>query len=228
MKKNYTMVFTIALALIALCAFWGCSSSDDDDDGPSLPYAEEASLGDVNISLATGEEQVYNADGSEYKPGSPKEVWTYSSETSPSYSDDVAGLSSIDADGKLTLDLPVFTYWDEVEVSWHTDMGFTTVKPPDVRTAHVGELSVGASSGSRECILWKTNGTSMAEYIYADKDAVITGKSSPNEEGGTMTANLILKKGWNLAIGYNAPDGSISLASGDPGPAFRWEVFNKD
>jgi hypothetical protein len=31
MKKNYTIVFVFITALIALCAFWGCSSSDDDD-----------------------------------------------------------------------------------------------------------------------------------------------------------------------------------------------------
>jgi hypothetical protein len=35
MKKNYTIVFAVITALIALCAFWGCDSSGDDDDGSS-------------------------------------------------------------------------------------------------------------------------------------------------------------------------------------------------
>jgi hypothetical protein len=37
MKKNYTVVFATVLALIALCAFWGCSSSGDDDDFTPQP-----------------------------------------------------------------------------------------------------------------------------------------------------------------------------------------------
>jgi hypothetical protein len=35
MKKNYTIVFAVITALIALCAFWGCASGGDDDDGSS-------------------------------------------------------------------------------------------------------------------------------------------------------------------------------------------------
>ncbi|MDR1315448.1 MAG: hypothetical protein LBK13_01135, partial [Spirochaetales bacterium] len=138
MKKNYTMVFAVIAALIALCAFWGCSSSDDDDDGPA-----SAGLGDKEITLATGE-QVYNDDGSEYKPGSVQTVRTLSGQTGSSYA--ALSLGSIDTDGKLTLKLPVFTYWGELG-GGSFDPGLT-VNPSDVKSVDVREFTV-SSSGLR-------------------------------------------------------------------------------
>jgi hypothetical protein len=234
MKKNYTIVFAVIAALIALCAFWGCSSSDDDDSpySPPLPPAEEAGLGDVEITVAAGE-QVYNADGTTpytFAPGAAKVVWVANSDIGSNYNTAVAALSSIDSNGKLTLKLPVFSFWADADVKvWHTEVGLTAV-PSDVQTAQVSTLKFGSSLGITENMLRKTNadGTSEVYYVYADKDAEIHDETSPDEEGKTGRVDLILKKGWNLAIGYNAPDGSISLTSGDPGPAFRWEVYDID
>jgi hypothetical protein len=48
MKKNYTIVFAVVTALIALCAFWGCSSGgDDDDSGSAGPIGSAADLAKI-------------------------------------------------------------------------------------------------------------------------------------------------------------------------------------
>jgi hypothetical protein len=48
MKKNYTIVFAVIAALIALCAFWGCASGgDDDDSGSAGPIGSAADLAKI-------------------------------------------------------------------------------------------------------------------------------------------------------------------------------------
>ncbi|MDR1315378.1 MAG: hypothetical protein LBK13_00780 [Spirochaetales bacterium] len=50
MKKNYTIVFAVIVALIVLCAFWGCDSGGDDDSGsPSVsnPIGNAADLAKI-------------------------------------------------------------------------------------------------------------------------------------------------------------------------------------
>jgi hypothetical protein len=205
MKKNYKVFFAVIAALIVLCAFWGCSSSDD-DDGPSLPNAEEAGLGnDAQITLAT-EEQVYNTDGSHYNSTTDVEPHTDSS----SFNDDVKGLSDITS-GKLTLKLPRFTYWGEVDPSWLQALGFTAT-PSDVQTFYMGSLDLNSAA------LRKTDGTNEVKYIYADKDARIQGTS---EEGTPI--DLILKQGWNQVI-----EGPSGMVTGNPGAGYKWVAFDDD
>ncbi|MDR1316185.1 MAG: hypothetical protein LBK13_04850 [Spirochaetales bacterium] len=55
MKKNYTIVFAFIAALIALCAFWGCSSSDDDDGND---------FGDDGVPKSIKVTDFYDMDGS--------------------------------------------------------------------------------------------------------------------------------------------------------------------
>jgi hypothetical protein len=221
MKKNYTMVFAVVTVLIALCAFWGCSSSDD-DDGPSLPNAEEAGLGDVEISIAAGE-QVYETNGTTpytFAPGPVKTVKTYASDTGLSYiSDVVAAGSEITYEGKLTLKLPVFTHWDDTDVDiWHTEMEGLTANPSDVKTFHVGSFAIN----SGELDLGQTNGTHDVSYVYADKDATIQGVT--NEDGMTFHVNLKLKKGWNSVIGGSSGSG-WTMATGTPDGTYKWVVY---
>ncbi|MDR1317147.1 MAG: hypothetical protein LBK13_09775 [Spirochaetales bacterium] len=206
MKKNYTVFFAVIAALIVLCAFWSCSSSDD-DDGPSLPNAEEASLGDdAQVPLATVE-QVYDADGDPYNSTNNVEPHTDSS----SFNTGVKTLSSISS-GKLTLELPRFTYWGEVDPLWLQTMGFTA-NPSDVQTFYMGGLDVDSTS----FMLNKTDGTNEVKYIYADRDAVIQGTGG--DEEGIFVANLILKQGWNLAI-----SNPTSMRTAIPGAGYKWVV----
>ncbi|MDR1316180.1 MAG: hypothetical protein LBK13_04825 [Spirochaetales bacterium] len=48
MKKNYTIVFAVIAALIALCAFWSCDSGGDDDSGSA------GSVGSANDLMKIG------------------------------------------------------------------------------------------------------------------------------------------------------------------------------
>jgi hypothetical protein len=215
MKKNYTVFFAVIAALIALCAFWGCSSSDDDDDGPSLPPAEEAGMGDVEISIAAGE-QVYKTDGSEYKPGIAKDVLTPSGDAGDNYADDViAAGSTITAEGKLTLKLPVFTHWSDADVEvWHTGMEGLTANPSDVKTLHVGSFFI---SGGSE--FGQKNAEHDVSYVYADKDARIQGTSPDGE--WTIHAELILKQGWNSII-WTESGSNLYMRTGIPGAGYKW------
>jgi hypothetical protein len=206
MKKNYTIVFAVIAALIALCAFCGCSSSDD-DDGPS---------GDLQIS--TGE-QVYNKNGTEYKPGSVKQVQTHTNDTGASYAALTVG--SIDADGKLILNLPAFTQWGEVGGGTVTGL---TAEPSNVKVVGVSCFLVAGR------VFLNKNTDSAAEwiinYIYADRDAHIYGQDTV--EGGQQELNLILKKGWNTEIIYfpsDFPSSNSTAVVGNPGAGYKW-VFN--
>jgi hypothetical protein len=219
MKKNYTIVFAVIAALIVLCAFWSCSSSDD-DDGPSLPQAEEASLGNVQITVAD-RVQVYKTDGSEYKPGSAVAVEPKSS-NSISYTAAVAALSNIDANGKLTLKLPIFTYWSEINPTKFQNDGLTAV-PPDVRTAEIRTLEITVSGTRFELYNNSTNGQSNARYIYADKDATIQGVE---DDGDTI--DLILKAGWNSVIKKNVSGSDWAIVTGKHGSGYRWEAEQQD
>jgi hypothetical protein len=201
MKKNYTVFFAVIAVLIVLCAFWGCSSSDD-DDGP--PPAEE-------ISWAV-EEQVYQPGGSEYQPGSAQTVRPESGDVGSSYADAVADVSSIDADGKLTLKLPVFN-WNKFGGT-PLDTGLTA-NPPDVKFVYVDSFNVvgsGLNLGKN-----RTSGGGRLGYVCADKNAVITGVSDSGE-----SINLILKRGWNPVI----PGGPGStMVVGEHGDGY-WNVYN--
>ncbi|MDR1315469.1 MAG: hypothetical protein LBK13_01240, partial [Spirochaetales bacterium] len=42
MKRNYTIVFAVITALIALCAFWSCDSGGDDDTSPPSGFIGSA------------------------------------------------------------------------------------------------------------------------------------------------------------------------------------------
>ncbi|MDR1317667.1 MAG: hypothetical protein LBK13_12420 [Spirochaetales bacterium] len=221
MKKNYTIVFAVIAAVIVLCAFWGCSSSDD-DDGPSLPPAEEAPLGNTMIPLAEGE-QVYEANGSPYNPGSTKNVKPETDTSgSSSFHADLETLSSITADGKLTLKLPVFTdtYWNECnnEYIYIKEGDGLTANPSDVRYAHVHDFRVVSES----LRLVKTKGANTVTYLYVDKDARIWGET---EEGDGMTnhVNLNLKRGWNSVI-QSVSGSNMTTAGGIPDGDYKWVV----
>ncbi|MDR1315924.1 MAG: hypothetical protein LBK13_03530 [Spirochaetales bacterium] len=154
-----------------------------------------------------------DSGGSPSPPRAETAMQTYSNDSDPGYAE--AALGSIDADGKLTLKLPVISQWTGIPI-WHTKMGLTA-DPSDVRTVYVGSLKV-ADEGLE---LIKTNGTSSVSYIYADKDALITGKAGEN--GTAVYVNLILKKGWNSVI--EGPSGSNrTMASGSPDDTYKWVV----
>jgi hypothetical protein len=217
MKKNYKVFFAAIAALIVLCAFWGCSSSDD-DDGPSLP---EGFLGDEQITIAEGV-QVYK-DGSEYKPVSAQTVRAQFSQTGASYA--ALDLGSIDTDGILTLNLPVFTYWSEIGGGVNlVGLGLTVV-PPDVKVVMVEDFPVDGrhlrfrnkNSGNRGAI----------NYIYANKDAHISGQIPVS--GGQQYVNLILKKGWSSSIIdflSDSPASDSTSVIGNPGDGFKWVLEN--
>ncbi|MDR1179790.1 MAG: hypothetical protein LBK44_04730, partial [Spirochaetales bacterium] len=112
-----------------------------------------------------------NSGDSPSPPRAETAMRTDPNNTDPGYADSGTALGSIDADGKLTLRLPVISQWTGIPI-WHTKMGLTA-DPSDVRTVYVGSLKV-ADEGLE---LIKTNGTSSVSYIYADKDALITGKA---------------------------------------------------
>ncbi|MDR1286186.1 MAG: hypothetical protein LBK08_01115 [Treponema sp.] len=219
MKKNYTIVFTAVLALIALCAFLGCDSGGD-DDGSSLPLAEVASLGTGEITLAEGA-QVYNEDGTPYTPGTGKTVRPESGDVGSSYADAVAAVSGIDAAGKLTLKLPVFTslYWDAFGGT--TMPAGLTANPSDVKLADMTYLHV--DGGALRLRRNNTNGRGVVSYTYVDKDAVITGEF--DDHGETIFANLILKLGWNLVI-EGRFGSNTAMVTGSPGDGYRWEVYD--
>jgi hypothetical protein len=223
MKKNYTIVFAAITALIALCAFWGCSSGDDNDDGPSLPPAEEAWLGDKVIMLAEGE-QVYQEDGTPcvFNPGTPTKT-VRPRNVGASYVTAVETVSSIDEYGILTLKLPPYntTYWTEFTGTLDTGL---TADPPDVKHVMVEDFGVSDSEGFR---FRKRNETwsEGINYIYVDKDARIYGVTTVNDAGGqhTVYVNLILKKGWNLIITkFSGSD--YEMKTGIPGDEHRWIV----
>ncbi|MDR1317924.1 MAG: hypothetical protein LBK13_13745 [Spirochaetales bacterium] len=225
MKKNYTMVFATVTALIALCAFWGCSSSDD-DDGPSLPQAEEASLGNVQITVADGV-QVYKADGTTpytFTPGPAKQVTTYN-HVSGSYAAAVAALSSIDANGKLTLKLPVVTDWTGFDSNGFQDDGLAA-DPFDVKTVEIRTLVFSVSSDNFELDNINTTNGDTLRYIYADKDARISGVEDDGD-----TVDLILKQGWNAVIkirGKNGTGSGGALVTGKHGSGYRWVASDDD
>ncbi|MDR1317371.1 MAG: hypothetical protein LBK13_10920 [Spirochaetales bacterium] len=204
MKKNYTIVVAAIAALIVLCAFWSCDSGGDDDSPP----------GDLQVSAG---EQVYNKDGTEYKPGSVQTVRTTSERTGASYA--ALTIGSIDADGKLTLNLPVFTQWGEIGGGTVTDL---TADPPDVKAVVVDNFVVAGKEFQNR----KNPGGRVINYTYADRDAHIYGQSA-HEEGGQQEFNLILKKGWNSTIVYFPPDFPVSnstVVTGSPGDGYRWEL----
>ncbi|MDR1316435.1 MAG: hypothetical protein LBK13_06135 [Spirochaetales bacterium] len=204
MKKNYTMVFAAGLALIALCVFWGCDSSDDDDS----PSPEE------QISI-TGK-QVYGDDGSEYRPSSVQTIRaSSSSDTGASYA--ALTLGSIDTNGNLTLNLPAFTQWSEVGGGTEPEI---TADPQNVRVVMLPSFIV--DDGELRNI--KRNGATVDAvivYTYADKDAHIYGTTSEGE-----VVNLTLKKGWNSVI--KVLSGSKTMTSGSPDAGFKWEVWEDD
>jgi hypothetical protein len=223
MKKNYTMVFAIVAVLIALCAFWGCSSSDD-DDGPSLPNAEEAWLGDGEYSVVAGV-QVYQADGSAYNPGTEKPVRPRNiNRLGSSYATAVTSAGSkITSDGKLTLKLPDYTpYWNDYDGPEEDQ--FLTVNPSNTKFAHVEEFQV--NNGEFRLTNSNTNGVNLITYMYADRDATITAAAVNIEEEGEpfyWNVHLKLKKGWNLVIETESDSGE-TLVTGTPGAGYRWTV----
>jgi hypothetical protein len=211
MKKNYTIVFAAIAALIVLCAFWSCDSGSDDDGGPS------SALGDKEITLAEGV-QVYNDDGSEYQPGSVQTVRAQSSQTGASYA--ALSLGSIDADGKLTLNLPVFTQWSEIGGGAVTGL---TVEPPDVKVAEVSSFLVAGN----DLRLQNNDGgkNQIINYEYADRDAHIYGQGTVTNPAGLVEINLFLKKGWNSVIIDFPPDypsSNSTMVTGSPGAGFKW------
>jgi hypothetical protein len=225
MKKNYMIVFAAIAALIVLCAFWGCSSSDDDDD-PSLllPLAEEASLGNAEITSIVTNGQIFKkSDGNPLNSISAGSVWTSVSMTGSSYSSAVALHSSITTDGKLTLQLPVFTQWDDVDPAWVQNEvlgqeGLTVViNPPDVRTVSVGAVFASGVSDIRN-----TNGSQRNEYWYADRDAVIQVVKNNGVGEPVILLNLNLKKGWNSTIMTEGTGGKI----GRPDSSFKWTTYD--
>jgi hypothetical protein len=212
MKKNYTLVFAAGAILIVLCAFWGCSSSDD-DDGPPLPDG----LG--NETSISGE-PVYNSDGTTpYDPlGAVKTIRTSPSNTGSTYSAAVAANSRIETDGTLTLKLPDFAssgVWAEVDPNQLQDMGLQ-VNPSNARIFTVGTQGVRTDSSD----LLKTNGTYTAEYVYADKDATVKGVL--NDEAVERSVNLILRKGWNWII--TAKSDPQDVTTGTPDSTYRWVI----
>jgi hypothetical protein len=224
MKKNYTIVFAAVTALIVLCAFWGCDSSDD-DDGLLLPLAEEASLGNTTITPITTNEQVYKkSDGNPCDSVSPGDVRTSVSNTGSNYRLTVAEISSITANGKLTVKLPVFTQWDDVDPAWLQkevlEKGFTAViNPPDVQIVSVGVFQASGIPDMR-----KTNGPQVNEYWYANKDAIIQAVS--NADGETVTIlNLNLKLGWNSVI-TTTLGGAVTGTTGRPDSSFKWTAYD--
>ncbi|MDR1317507.1 MAG: hypothetical protein LBK13_11615 [Spirochaetales bacterium] len=219
MKKNYTIVFPSIVILIVLCAFWGCSSSGD-DDGPPLPDG----LGD---ETSISGEQVYNSDATtpygplgavktvQTDPGNPSSVGTGST-----YSAAVAVDSRIETNGTLTLKLPDFAssgVWAEVGSNQLQDMGLQ-VNPSNVRTVLVGMYGILADSFS----LLKTNGTHTAEYIYADRDATVKGVL--NDVPGGRNVNLILRKGWNWLITDMSSGSEGELTTGAPDSSYKWVI----
>ncbi|MDR1316700.1 MAG: hypothetical protein LBK13_07485 [Spirochaetales bacterium] len=205
MKKNYTVVFAAVTALIALCAFWGCSSSDD-DDGPSLPNAEESGLG--NETSISGE-RVYNNNGTSYSPGSTmKTVWA--DDSGSVYKAVVAANSRIETNGTLTLKLSDFISagdWSQVDANQFQTDGLQ-VTPSDVRTVLVGVHGIRTDDFK----LAKTNGTHTAEFVYADKDATVQG----------VNVDLILQQGWNWII---ADISSGTVITGIPDSTYRWVII---
>jgi hypothetical protein len=235
MKKNYTVVFAVIVALLVLCVFWGCSSSDDDDDGPSLPHAEEAGLGNTEITLATGV-QVYNkADGTPYTPGVEYLVRPRDrQQLGNSYCAAVEAVSKVTSDGKLTLKLPVYnTYWSEHKFNGTTfwDGLDITANPPNTKIAYVDNFFIILSS-SNSLMLQNNNvnGESKATYMYADRDAIVTASFEGEGDDGepiTIYVNAILKQGWNSVI-ESVSGSTWTIVSGNHGAGYRWERPDDD
>ncbi|MDR1315428.1 MAG: hypothetical protein LBK13_01035 [Spirochaetales bacterium] len=224
MKRNYTVIFAAALALIVLCAFWGCDSSDD-DDGPSLPHAEEASLGTGEITLATGE-QVYEADGAtHYSPSNTGKTIRTHNDIGSSYVPLVSAASSISDSGILTLKLPAYSYWAESDNGGRIEEEGLTADPPDVLTVHIWDFVVESSSDAfYRAVVEKRKGTDSVTYLCANKDARIWGEVE--DDGIRFSVNLILKQGWNSVIVSDS--GSRTIVSGSPGSGYRWIAEEED
>jgi hypothetical protein len=226
MKKNYTVVFAVIVALLVLCAFWGCSSSDDDDDGPSLPHAEEAGLGNTEITLATGVQVYSKADGTPYAPDGEKQVRPRNSHRlGNSYLAAVISAGSkITFNGNLTPKLPVYTpYWSDYDAPPRDK--FLTADPPDVKIARVENFS--ANSGEFRLDNNHTNGASWVHYMYANKDAIVTGvyKEELNGVPFSWYVNLKLKEGWNSVIqSVSVSNSTVTEVTGFPSAGYRWEV----
>jgi hypothetical protein len=194
-------------------------------DGSSLPDAEIASLGNIEIEPATGV-RVYNENGGAYNPGAEKKVWALSGDAGDTYMNAVvtAG-SNITSDGKLTLKLPVFSSygnWDEI-TSFHEKAGLTA-NPSDVKTVYLGSLDVG--DGEKELVRRKTS--AEIDYLYADKNAVVQGVYVDN--GYTGHINMILKKGWNLIIETRTGPSTWTFVTGIPSDLadYKWIVEGWD
>jgi hypothetical protein len=168
------------------------------------------------LQISTGE-QVYNKDGSEYKPGAVQTVRTSSNETGASYAALTVG--SIDADGKLTLNLPVFTQWSEIGGGAVTGL---TAEPSDVKVVSVDNFEVAGKEFQNR----NRDEGRIINYTYADRDAHIYGQST-HEEGGLQDFNLVLKRGWNLKIVYfpsDFPSSNSTVVIGTPGAGYKWEL----
>jgi hypothetical protein len=227
MKKNYTIVFAAVTALIVLCAFWGCSSSDD-DDGPSLPHAEEAGLGDTEITVAAGVQVYKMEDGNPYVPGMEVTVRPRSSKFDSNYAGAVEAVSKITSDGKLTLKLPVYTYWGDYTDDLLEEQGITA-DPSDVKIARVDNFRPTTSGVRLDNN--NTNGESWrgVSYIYADKDAIVMGVYEDQNGDGlpvSFYVDMILKQGWNSVIQSSLSGSNATVVTGIPGAGYRWEVSN--
>jgi hypothetical protein len=214
MKKNYTVFFAVIAALIALCAFWGCSSSDDDDGPP------EGFLGNAQITLADGE-QVYKEDGSNYIPVSAPEAVRTSNNCGASYGDSVAALSSIDATGKLVLKLPVITNWSETLDEGYLEEG-TPADPSDVRVVLADNFRVPDIAGKKARLKKVKGANNYVIYTYADKDAHVWGES--DDQGTHITMEMFLKRGWNVGIA-SVSGSNETWVNGSPGDGYKWTLF---
>jgi hypothetical protein len=230
MKKNYIVFFTTVLALTALCAFWGCSSSDD-DDGPSPLQAEEAGLGKEITLTPTQGVQVYKMeDGSPFTPPTGEvTVRPRSSKFNSNYAAAVEAVSRITSTGMLTLKLPEYTYWGDYTDDLLAEEGITA-DPPDVKIARVDNFKA-TTGGFRldNNSINTTNGESWrgVSYIYADKDAIVTGVyEDQNGEGMPVSfyVNLILKEGWNSII-QSLSGSNATVVTHIPGAGYRWEAY---
>jgi len=203
LKKLALLPLFCGLVLTSAC-------SNDDDNGNDIP----TSWFDGTITATVENGNNYN--------DLIAEVVAFA--LSDRYGDEIVA-RGIWSNGGFTITLPETLDDKFFESDGHgllEDFPSASISDKNIRLAFVGDevtLDVLNDNGDFIGFLFWGNSDVWARFVYADRDAIITGRES--FESYTFTVNMSLKRGWNVVYYINL-GGRNEIMTTEPVSNLRW------